>query len=418
MTSARRRSLRAGDLRAGDLRAGGLRAGEIRTSGFRKAGCHRVGKRSRYWSFGLRLSPITAVRAVLAAIALVRLAGAARRAAPVQPPPPAIPAATDEAAGITVVIPARDEERRIRPVLDAMVGAPGIAEVIVVDDESSDQTAAVAMAAGARVVGAGERPPSWAGKTWALQQGLLASTTEWVVTLDADTDPAPVLAVAAVRRAIDDGYQLLTLAGSYDSPTPGARWLHPAMLTTLVYRFGPPGRSVKPERQLANGQCMIIDRSVVMAHGGLAPVAGEPVEDVALARHLAGAGVSVGFLDAASLLRVRGYDSLIETARGWGRSIALPGVEPMPRQLLDASVVLVAQVLPLPRLLAGRGDIIDLVLLLSRLGTLLGTARASTRGGLAYWLSPLADPLAAAILIRGIFTNSQQWRGRRYRTGR
>lgn len=370
---------------------------------------------------------MTAIRVVLAVVALVRLAGAARRAAPVQPSPPTTPAAADDAAvdvaaagtgGITVVVPARDEERRIRPVLDAMVGAPGVVEVIVVDDESADQTAAVATAAGARVVEAGERPPTWAGKAWALQQGLLASTTEWVVTLDADTDPAPVLATAAVRRAIDDGYQLLTLAGSYDSPTPGARWLHPAMLTTLVYRFGPPGRSAKPDRQLANGQCMIIDRAAILAHGGLAPVAGEPVEDVALARHLARVGVSVGFLDAASLLRVRGYDSFIETARGWGRSIALPGVEPLPRQLVDAAVVVVAQVLPLPRLLAGRGDIVDLVLLASRLGTLFGTARASTRGGVAYWSSPLADPVAAAILIRGIFTNSQQWRGRRYRTGR
>ncbi len=373
--------------------------------------------RSLYRSLGIRPSATTALRIVLAVVALVRLAGAARRSAPLRPVPPSPANTIDDAPSITVVVPARDEQHRIRPVLDAMVGAPGVVEVIVVDDESTDQTAAVAASAGARVVEVGDRPPSWAGKTWALQQGLLASNTEWVVTLDADTDPAPVIATAAVRRAIDDGYELLTLAGSYDSPTPGARWLHPAMLTTLVYRFGPPGRPVRPDRQLANGQCMVLDRKVVMAHGGLAPVAGEPVEDVALARHLARAGVSVGFLDAASLLRVRGYDSLVETARGWGRSIALPGVEPLRRQLVDAAVVLVAQVLPLPRLLSGRGDVVDLVLLASRIGTLFGTARASTRGGLAYWSSPLADPLAAVILIRGIFTNSQQWRGRRYQTG-
>jgi dolichol-phosphate mannosyltransferase len=78
---------------------------------------------------------------------------------------------------ISVVVPARDEAARIGPLLEAIVGAPGVAEVIVVDDQSSDGTADLARAAGARVVEpARPLPDGWAGKAWALQQGIEAAT--------------------------------------------------------------------------------------------------------------------------------------------------------------------------------------------------------------------------------------------------
>ena len=92
---------------------------------------------------------------------------------------------------ISVVIPARDEVGRIGPLLDLIVGAPGVHEVIVVDDQSTDGTADIAARRGARVIGGAPLPHGWAGKAWAVQQGLLAASTEWVVTLDADTRPGP-----------------------------------------------------------------------------------------------------------------------------------------------------------------------------------------------------------------------------------
>ena len=78
-------------------------------------------------------------------MAISRLAGAARAADPVSPSDPID-------ASISVVIPARDEADRIGPLLERIVGAPGVAEVIVVDDQSSDATAAIASAAGASVI--------------------------------------------------------------------------------------------------------------------------------------------------------------------------------------------------------------------------------------------------------------------------
>lgn len=379
-----------------------------------------------------RPGPLLIARGVAAVVALARLASVARTDPPIAPLP-AMPTGTPvtlptgttadgttvdvPADGITIVVPARDEAARIGPLLDAVVGAPGVSEVVVVDDGSTDTTAEVARRAGARVVTGAPLPDGWAGKAWALQQGVETARTEWVVTLDADTRPDPSLAVSAVTRAASEGTDLLTVAGSFECPTAPLRWLHPAMLTTLVYRFGPPGRRrVRPDRVMANGQCMVLPRDRFLATGGMAPVAGNPVEDVALARHLATTGHRVGFLDGSNLLRVRMYESFADAWRGWGRSLVLPGVEPRHRQVFDLGVVALAQTLPLLRLLTRRADALDLVLVLGRLGTLAGTAPSYDRRGIAYWASPLADGPATVALAGGILRRRQTWRGRVYPT--
>jgi dolichol-phosphate mannosyltransferase len=356
------------------------------------------------------------VRGLLAAgrlgavvVALGRLARAASSAAPVRP-------TSTPPMSISVVVPARDEAGRLGPTLDAMVGAPGVAEVIVVDDESSDGTAALARDHGATIVSGRPLPSGWAGKAWALQQGIEAATSEWVVTLDADTRPDPRLPAALVARASGERLDLLTVGGRFECPTRPSRWLHAAMLTTLVYRFGPPGSTAgRPGCTMANGQCMAFRREPFLGAGGMSIVAGEVVEDIALARRIAGDGGRVGFLDASEMLTVRMFDDFADTWRGWGRSLALPGVELRNRQLLDLAVVVLAQVLPTWRLLARRADLADVVLGLARFGTLAGTRRAYDRADVAYWLSPLADPLAALALALGIARKRRQtWRGRNY----
>ncbi len=349
-----------------------------------------------------------AIRTAAGAVAIRRLARAARAAPPIS-------RARDVDATIGVVIPARDEAERIGPLLDRIIAAPGVDEVIVVDDQSSDATASIAVGAGASVITGQPLPDGWAGKAWALQQGIDAASTEWVVTLDADARPDPGLPTAVVARAKGDGHDFLTVGGRFECPTPGMRWLHASMLTSLVYRFGPPGAPMRPDRTMANGQCMTLHRDRFLAAGGMALVAGEVVEDIALARRLAGHGWSVGFLDAADLLTVRMFESLADVWTGWGRSLALPGVEPAGRQVFDLAVVLLAQALPLPRLLLGRGDVVDVVLLANRLGTLVGTRSAYDRTDVTYWLSPLADLATVTAIARGITRRGRQtWRGRTY----
>lgn len=341
-------------------------------------------------------------------MAVSRLAKVTRAALPIAP-------AQADHSSVSIVVPARDEAHRIEPLLAVVMGAPGIAEVIVVDDQSADDTALIARAAGATVIEGTPLPDGWAGKAWALQQGIEAAVGDWVVTLDADARPDPRLPASAVARAIADRLEFLTLGARFECPTPGTRWLHASMLTTLVYRFGPPGGPTSPDRMMASGQCMIMQRERFLDAGGMSMVAGEVVEDIALARRLATNGWNVGFLDAADLLTVRMFESLDDTWSGWGRSLALPGVETRTRQLIDFAVVLLAQALPLPRLLLRRGDLIDVVLLANRLGTLVGTRSAYDRVDAAYWLSPFADLVSSAAIGRGIARRgTQTWRGRTY----
>ena len=347
-------------------------------------------------------------RVLAAGAVFARLARAAR------PSPPVRPTVTPPGT-IAIVVPARDEAGRLGPLLARAVGAPGVTEVIVVDDQSTDDTAVLAEQLGARVVHGAPLPAGWTGKAWALQQGMLEATAEWVVTLDADTRPEPLLATALVARAGSEHLDLLTVAGRFECPTAAARWLHAAMLTTLVYRFGPPGsRPAKASRMMANGQCMVVRRAEFLARGGMSGVGGHVVEDVALARTLAADGARVEFLDASDLLSVRMFESFGDVWRGWGRSLALPGVEPRTRQVVDLAVLAVTLVLPLPRVLARRGDLVDVALVGARLGTLVGTRRAYERVDAAYWLSPFADGLAALAIARGILRPGQAWRGRHY----
>ncbi len=343
--------------------------------------------------------------------ALARIARGARRSPPLLPDPQRA-----VAGKVSVVIPARDEEHRIGRALGALAGDPQVGEVVVVDDCSTDRTAEVASSARARVVRGLPLPPGWVGKPWALHQGLEAATGEWLVTLDADVVPRPGLVGALVGAAEDQGWDHVSAGGRFICDYAGQRLLHPAMLATLVYRFGPPGAATIPpaQRVVANGQCTITRRAVLAAQGGYRPIAGHLTDDVALARHLAGVGWRVGFLDGTRCFDVRMHTSVGEAWRNWGRSLPMPDVTSTAWKAADLAVVWMALALPLPRLLARRGDRLDLSLLALRLGVLAATASAYRHRGPAYWLSPLADVPVAVRLSWATLRPGRTWRGRTY----
>lgn len=352
------------------------------------------------------LRPGVLVRAALLGTVVARFVRATAAEAPLAAPLPP----TDQ-PDATVIVPARDEQDRIGPCVTSLVGQG--AHVIVVDDGSTDRTREVAAAAGAAVVDAGPLPDGWAGKAHALQVGLGAASTPVVVFVDADTRARDGFVAAAVDALGDS--TLVTAGARVLADDAGERWLHPSMLTSLVYRLGPPGVVPSdPTRTMANGQCMVVDRRRLLDAGGFAPVRGHLLEDLALARSLAGLGHDVRFLDGTAVLDVEGYGSLGATWRGWGRSLDLRTVTPPAAQVLDLAVVWSAMALPLPRLVAGRGDAVDVAALLVRVGTLVGTRDAYARRGLPYLLSPLADLAVAARITAGTVRPSRSWRGRSY----
>ena len=353
---------------------------------------------------------VTGAQSAAAALALARLSRGRHRHPPLRPPP-----ADPAGPRISVLVPARDEEERITPCLAALREDPDVDEVIVIDDCSSDGTAALARSLGARVLDGQPPAGGWVGKSWALQQGLEAATGDIVVCLDADTRPRPGLAGALAR--VLDSADFVSAGPRFDCRTPGERLLHPSLLASLVYRFG-PGDSADHEprvtRLVANGQCMAARREPLLAAGGFRAAAGHFTDDAALARDLAGRGWTVAFRDGAALLDVRMHASAGEVWREWGRTIAFGDVSTRTALAADVALVWLVMGLPVARLLTRRATVLDRLLLAVRWLLLIGMRGSYAQRGPAYWLSPLADPLTATRLTTAALRRPKSWRGRSY----
>ncbi len=358
----------------------------------------------------MRPSPFVLAQGAATAVVLARLARGRSRRAPLtkgESPPPS--------TKISVVIPARDEAKRLGPCLDGLRADPDVGELLVVDDRSTDATAGVARAGDARVVAGAALPAGWTGKAWALQQGLEAATGEVVVFLDADARPVPGLLRELAARL--DDVDLVTAAPRFECARAGERLLHPSMAATIPYRTGPGdalGWQPSPGRAMANGQCITMRRDTLLAAGGWACVSGHITEDVALARALRGDGLRIAFVDATDLLEVRMYESARETWVGWSRSLMGADVNSPTRRAEDLAVLWLTMALPLPRLLTRRGTILDALLLAIRLALHAALARSYRPRGIAFWLAPLADTPVMARLTWSAIHPDRSWRGRTY----
>lgn len=349
-------------------------------------------------------------QAACGGLALARLARGRTRRAPL-----AAGAAAPDGA-ISVVIPARDEAERLGPCLEGLREDPDLGElIVVVDDDDPSATARVAAAAGARVLSVPQPPPGYIGKPWALQRGVEAATGHFLVTLDADTRPRPGLLRALAAELADT--DLVTAATRFICESAGERLLHPAMLATLVYRYGPTGSqedATSSRRAIANGQCLAMRREPFLLAGGFDRAPGYMTDEIALVRALAEDGWRIRFLDGADLISVDMHAGAGEVWREWGRSLSMGDVTSPGWQALDLAVLWLAMAAPLPRLLLRRGTPLDVVLLAVRLALLGALARVYERRGIAFWLSPLADSAAALRLTLSTLRPSRTWRGRTY----
>lgn len=351
-------------------------------------------------------------QAVAAGAVLSRLARGRRRRPPLDAaaaPPPDAP--------VSVVIPARDEALRLGPCLDGLRDDADVGEIVVVDDCSTDGTGTLAQERGARVVTGAPLPEGWAGKAWALEQGLRAARGEWVVFLDADTRPRPGLVRALVAAARETGCDLLSAAPRFACDGMAERALHASMLASLVLRTGPTdveGWQPRPERAIANGQCLVARRATIVEAGGWGLVGSHMTEDVAMARALRRDGRRLAFVDAADLLEVRMYEGLGETWTGWGRSLMGTDVTSRAWSAADLATLWLVQAAPLVRVLTRRATPLDAALLAIRLALVAGLARAYRPRGAGLWLSPLADVATCLRLTQSVLRPTRTWRGRSY----
>lgn len=372
---------------------------------------------------------LVAAQATALALLIGRLQGGRRRLPPVAP---LRDGATDTT--VTVLLPTFNEGRRIAPCLAGLrQQGPPLTEVIVIDSGSTDDTIAqVETVRDAdqrfRIVDDRPLPPGWIGKVWALERGRAAARGEWLLGIDADTEPRPGLVAGVVEAARAHGFDMVSFSPRFAGMTTAEQWVQPALLTTLVYRTGAAGAGrVRPERVLANGQCFLAKASVLAEGGGYEPARASFSDDVTLARSYAARGWRVGFLDGSRLYLVRAYESVGQMWREWGRSIDLRDSTTRARMVVDVAFLVLAQALPWPLLLAvalgtlhGPPNVIDALiginaaLLLVRVLLLGALVHAYERPGIGFWLSPLADPLAVWRVVMSAVRRPTQWRGRDY----
>ncbi|MGO9081853.1 MAG: glycosyltransferase, partial [Streptosporangiaceae bacterium] len=244
------------------------------------------------------LVQIAVVLAAVAALAWVYLLagrGGFWRTDQRLPPGPA-PAAWP---AVAAVVPARDEAAILPQTLPTLLGQdyPGPHAVVLVDDDSSDPTAQIATglrhpgsAAELRVVAGVPTPAGWAGKVWAMEQGLRAAGgAEYVLFTDADIAYAPGVLTDLVRAAESTRADLVSQMALLRADSFWERVLVPAFVYFFAQLY--PFRRVNRGRAgAAAGGCMLVRRAALDAAGGLAQIRAARIDDVALGALLKGAG--------------------------------------------------------------------------------------------------------------------------------
>jgi hopene-associated glycosyltransferase HpnB len=191
---------------------------------------------------------------------------------------------------VTVVVPARNEAAMLPVTLPSLLAQdyPGELRVVLVDDESTDATSAVAASMagqGLHVVAGRPAPPGWAGKVWAMAQGSAhAAGAEYLLFTDADIEHAAGSVTALVRAAREHGMGLVSQMALLRAETFWERVIVPAFVYFFAQLY-PFRRVNRPGTRTAAaaGGCMLVRREVLAAAGGLEPIRGALIDDVALA---------------------------------------------------------------------------------------------------------------------------------------
>ncbi|QBD77361.1 glycosyltransferase [Ktedonosporobacter rubrisoli] len=335
----------------------------------------------------------------------------------------------DEAEHLSVIIPVLNESHRLPSCLQGLrtIGRE-VSEILVVDGGSCDGTQDLVLSyqqrdPRIRLLDASPIPQGWNGKVWGLHIGLrhVEPTSSWVLTLDADVRPSPWLVCSLLAHMHRTGLTACSLATRQEIDGLGQALLHPALLTTLVYRFGIPGYATRSISAIqANGQCFLVRRETLESCGGFACVRDSVCEDITLARELAASGHQIGFYEAEDLISVRMYEDWRDTWRNWPRSLPMHDRFSGWQTLSGWLEIALVQAAPLPLFLmllctARRNRwllLLNAFFTAMRIGVLYGTSRAYSRRPWSYWLSPLCDlPVAFKVGISAM-QHHYIWRGR------
>ena len=234
---------------------------------------------------------------------------------------------------VVAVIPARNEAAMLPAVLPTLLGQdyPGALTVILVDDCSTDGTGEVAAALGPepggpdralRVVAGAPLPPGWAGKVWAMAQGLAAAgdaaagddgATGYVLFTDADIAWQAGALRSLVVAAEEDDRDLVSQMALLRTATGWERVIVPAFVYFFAQLY-PFARVNSPRSRTAAaaGGCMLVRRETLERSGGLAPIRGARIDDVALGQVIKGQRGRCWLGLSTAVLSVRPYPKLAD----------------------------------------------------------------------------------------------------------
>jgi chlorobactene glucosyltransferase len=231
---------------------------------------------------------------------------------------------------ISVCVPARNEARNIRGCVESILHQDYLNfEVIVLDDRSTDATPQILRQLSAEnprlaVLDGSELPEGWAGKPHALYQASAAARGAWLCFVDADTVLSPRALSSCYAKAVETKADMFTIMTHQILGSFWEKAVMPIVMTALSVGFSP--RKVNDPNTkdaIANGQFILIKRSVYDAIGGHESVKDQIVEDKAISEQVKWNGYRLVVANGYAVARTRMYNSLPEMWEGWTKNIYL-----------------------------------------------------------------------------------------------
>lgn len=212
---------------------------------------------------------------------------------------------------ITVLIPARNESDCIEQTLRDLRTQGSEMRIIVIDDQSSDDTAFKAGLLGAQVISGTTPSPGWSGKLWALEQGLKEVSTTYTLLLDADIRLSPGIVACLRQKASEEGLALVSLMAEPPLQNFVERLLMPAFIFffKLLYPFALANRPTSTMAAAAGG-CILVETRALRNVGAFSSLHHALIDDCTLASKIKHVGLRTWLGLSHAARSHRGYQTL------------------------------------------------------------------------------------------------------------